>query len=67
MIKIGDKVKCLETGHEGSVIARSEYLNGRIRFSVQSPLLTKDGRPVAPKWIEKHLLTVTESKSMSIG
>jgi len=45
MIKLGDKVRDTITGLAGIAIARHEYLNGCVRFSVQ-PVEIKDGKPV---------------------
>lgn len=67
MIKIGDKVKCMETGFEGVVTSRAEYLSGRCRFGVRSALPAKEGKPVPEIWFDEKLLAIIEPKSMSIG
>lgn len=45
MIELGDKVKDRITGLEGIVVAKTEWINGCIRLSVQ-PQEIKDGKPV---------------------
>ena len=45
MINFGDKVKDRVTGLTGIVVARTEWLNGCIRVTVQ-PQELKDGQPV---------------------
>jgi len=34
MIELGDRVKCRFTGFSGVVVARSEFINGCVQFSV---------------------------------
>ena len=67
MIIIGDEVKCIETGFEGIVIARAEYLDGRIRFNVQSETPTKDGKSAPAKWIEQKALTLIQPKPVQMA
>jgi len=43
-IKLGDKVKCLITGYVGIVVARVEFLNGCIQYSVASKVNPKDNK-----------------------
>jgi hypothetical protein len=45
VVKLGDKVKDRVTGLTGIVIARTDWLNGCIRMTVQ-PQELKDGKPV---------------------
>lgn len=42
----GDEVKDTITGFAGVVVARTEWLNGCIRYVVQSRKLGKDDKPV---------------------
>lgn len=32
--ELGDKVKCIHTGFEGVIVARTEYMNGCIQYNV---------------------------------
>lgn len=36
-IKLGDKVRCKHTGYIGIAIARTEFINGCIQYSVVPP------------------------------
>jgi hypothetical protein len=44
-IELGDTAKDVVTGFEGVVVARSEWLNGRVRLSIQ-PRALRDGKPI---------------------
>jgi len=46
--KMGDELKDTLTGFSGIVVARSQYLTGCNRYSLQKQKLTKEGRP--EKW-----------------
>lgn len=48
MIELGDKVKDPITGFKGTAVARSTYLYGCVRISVQGPV-DKDGN--VPEWV----------------
>jgi len=41
-IELGDKVKCIYSGFEGVAIARTEFINGCVQFSVLPK--SKDGK-----------------------
>jgi len=57
MVELGDKVKDTVTGFEGIVVAETKWLNGCVRFGVQSDKL-KDGLPTEPQWVDEHQLKV---------
>ena len=59
MIKLGDKVKDTITDFEGTVIARTLYLNGCVRYGVQAKEL-KDGIPVDCVWLDEEQLEKVE-------
>ena len=42
-IELGDKVKCIYTGFTGVTVAKIEFINGCVQFSVQ-PKVDKDGK-----------------------
>ena len=44
-IELGDKVKCIYTGFTGFVIAKTEFVNGCIQFSVV-PKWDKSKNPI---------------------
>jgi len=43
IIELGDKVKCIYTGFTGVTVAKIEFINGCVQFSVQ-PKVDKDGK-----------------------
>jgi hypothetical protein len=65
-IQLGDKVKDLVTGYEGIVIARTEYLNGCLRYGIQRTKLTKEGVPGAAEWIDEKQLVVVKAKAVKV-
>ena len=44
MVRLGDRVKDRITGFSGIVVARTEWLFGCVRLSIQPEKLTKDGK-----------------------
>jgi hypothetical protein len=51
-ITLGSKVRDPITGFEGIVTARTEWLYGCVRVSVQAPEL-KDGKPIEEQWFDE--------------
>jgi hypothetical protein len=64
--QLGDKVKDLVTAFEGIIIARSEYLNGCIRYGVQCAKLTKEGKPQETEWFDEKQLTFVKAKAVDV-
>ena len=62
MIQLGDRARDSITGYEGIVIARSEWLNGCVRFELQSEKL-KDGVPHEPYWVDQQQIALVVSKA----
>lgn len=62
MIPLGQEVKDEVTGFVGIVIAKSEYLNGCIRYAVQAPM-NKEGKVEEAEWIDGEQLTQTKRKN----
>lgn len=58
-INLGDKVKDRITGFTGIVVARTEWLYGCVRCTVQ-PQETKDGKPVDNQTIDEPQLDVVK-------
>ncbi len=58
MIKLGSKVKDKVTGYEGIAVARTTYLTGCDRYSVQSEKLDKDKKPNEWQLFDEHQLEV---------
>lgn len=57
-VKLGDKVRDAVTGFEGIAVAKTEWLNGCMRVTVQPPI-DKDGKvPDSYTFDEPQLLRV---------
>lgn len=66
-IKLGDKVRCKITGFEGVAVAKSEFINGCIQFSVVPKISKKEpGLMPDPTEIDSHSLEVIPSKKKKI-
>ena len=59
MINLGDKVKDRISGVVGIVVARTEWLYGCVRCTVQPQ--AKDGKPVDPATIDEPQLVVLKA------
>lgn len=57
MIELGSKVKDKVTGFEGIATARTEWLTGCVRISVQ-PIVRKGGSLKAEEWFDESRLKV---------
>jgi len=42
-IKLGTKVRCIHTGFEGTAVARTEFINGCVQYSVVPMVSDKKG------------------------
>lgn len=58
MIPLGSEVKDTITGYKGIVVARSEWLNGCVRVSIQAQGITRDGVPVDPVVVNQEQVQV---------
>lgn len=66
MIKLGDKVKDKVTGFTGIAIARTEWLNGCIRVTVQPDKLA-DGKIAASETIDEPQLTLVKAAAVKVA
>ena len=66
-IQLGDKAKDQVTGFEGICVARTEWLNGCIRVTLQSDKLDKDGKPQDGQTFDEPQLVVTKARKVSCG
>lgn len=66
-IQLGDKCKDLVTGYEGVVVARTEWLNGCIRVTLQCDKLDKDGKPQDTYTFDEPQLVVLKTRKVAIG
>lgn len=58
MLKLGDKVKDRVSGFEGVAIARTVWLNGCVRWTIQPDGLDKDGKLREANTFDDHQLEV---------
>lgn len=59
-IRIGDRVKDSITSFTGIVTARTEWLNGCVRYLIQSEKL-KDGKPIEPEWFDREQVILVKA------
>jgi hypothetical protein len=64
-IKLGDKVRDKITGFKGSAVARTEWLNGCVRITIQ-PQAIKDGKPVGTDCFDIEQIKVIGKSSLSV-
>lgn len=62
----GDRVRCLVSGFEGVVIARTEYLNGCKQYAIKPPI-DKDGKMIEAAWIDEPQLLLVEEGAVKIA
>lgn len=59
MIEVADEVQDRITGFKGIAIARTEWLNGCVRLTVQ-PQELKDGKPIDAQAFDEEQLALLE-------
>jgi hypothetical protein len=64
--KLGQVVKDVVTGFEGVVTGRTEWLNGCVRYGVQSRKL-KEGVPTEAQWFDEQQLSATAKQPVTIA
>ncbi|MEA3225049.1 MAG: hypothetical protein U9Q07_03800 [Planctomycetota bacterium] len=65
MIKIGDRVRDKVSGFQGIATARHEYMNGCVRFTIDSEEL-KDGKPIDGHWFDEQQIEAIEDKALEV-
>ena len=63
-LNLGDKAKDPITGFEGVVIARTQWLHGCARVTLQPQSLTNDGRPTEAHTFDELQLVLVERDAM---
>jgi hypothetical protein len=53
MIKLGDTVRDKITGFEGTVVAKTEWVYGCVRYGVQGTKLKEDGTIPDAQWLDQ--------------
>lgn len=66
-INLGDKVKDLVTGFEGIAVARTQWLNGCFRITLQSATTDKDGKAGPQETFDEPQLEVTIPGAVRTG
>lgn len=66
-VQLGDKAKDQVTGFEGICVARTEWLNGCVRVTLQSDKLDKEGKPQEGQTFDEPQLVVTNPNKVQCG
>lgn len=66
-INLGDKAKDLVTGFEGICIARTHWLNGCVRCTLQPDKTDKEGKPYEGQTFDEPQLTVVKQGQVKCG
>jgi hypothetical protein len=67
MIHLGDKVKDTVTGLTGTAVARTEWLNGCVRVTIQPTVKKKDGSVPEAYTTDEPQVVVVQSKAKKRG
>lgn len=59
MIKLGDEAKCKVTGFKGVVVARTQWLHGCDRVTLQPPI-DKDGKMKGAETFDEMCVDITK-------
>jgi len=62
MIKLGDQVRDCYTKFEGIATARTEYLYGCTRITIE-PTKLVDGKPVDAQWFDEQRVELIKSRA----
>jgi hypothetical protein len=60
--EVGEKVKDTITGFQGVIVAKTKWLNGCIRYVVQSRKRTSEGKTVEDTIDEQQLVSLEPAK-----
>lgn len=66
-VQLGDRCKDSVTGFEGICVARTEWLNGCWRITIQSEKLDKDGKPQEGHTFDEPQLVITKARKVEPG
>lgn len=66
-VQLGDKCRDTVTGFEGICVARTEWLNGCWRMTLQSDKLDKEGKPQDGMTFDEPQLQVIKAAVVSTG
>lgn len=57
-IKLGMKARDIVTGLEGIITARTEFLNGCVRYIIQPPMNKKDNSVPNESWFDQQQIEI---------
>lgn len=66
-VQLGDEARDKVTGFTGVCVARTEWLNGCWRMTLQPRALNKDGKPVDADTFDEFQLEVVKPAALSVG
>lgn len=66
-VNLGDKARDTVSGFSGVCVARTEWLNGCWRMTLQPQGLDKDGKPQEAQTFDDFQLEVIEHKRQQVG
>lgn len=66
-INLGDKARDLVTGFEGICVARTQWLNGCVRCTIQPQGLDKDGKAIDTLTIDEPQLHLLSANVVPVG
>jgi hypothetical protein len=64
-MNLGDKLRDRVTGFEGIAVARTEWLNGCVRFAIQ-PHQLHEGKVIDATYFDAEQLEVVEAKAVQL-
>lgn len=65
-VKLGQKVRDIITGFEGTATGRTEYLTGCVQISIVPPV-DKDGKVQEGHWFDEDRLQIIEAKPVKLN
>lgn len=66
-IKLGDKVRDNITGFQGIAIARTQWLHGCDRITIQPDKLDKDGKPLDNYTVDEQQVELVQSREPKVS
>lgn len=66
-VQLGDEARDTVSGFTGVCVARTEWLNGCWRMTLQPRMLDKDGKPCETQTFDDFQLEVTVPKQQPVG
>lgn len=66
-VQLGDEARDTVSGFSGVCVARTEWLNGCWRMTLQPKALDKDGKPMDAQTFDDFQLEVTKKKAQPVG